>query len=145
MDATPDTPKFVAEDLRFTPPVRLRVNFDAYAKDREGGVSNIAIVLKVDGDQGEHFDGEPWTTVTRNFTEVSETMPPDVLAVANYSENSGLDQALVRAGVLEPKPVGEIQSGMVTIPLYRMTPQAFAAAQQACAKPKASAARRPAA
>jgi len=65
--------------------------------------------------------GEPWATATLNDNGY---IPPEgCVVIKDYSENTGLDCLLVKAGILEPAPAGVSAPGF---PVFRMTTE-FAA------------------
>lgn len=61
--------------------------------------------------------GEPYLTASVN---PSVPLPPDTLAVKNWSENNGVDDCLLCLGIIGDC-VGKIPSGFVTIPVYKLT------------------------
>jgi len=64
-------------------------------------------------------DGEPFATASVNLPDAP--CPPDELYIKNYAENSGIVQALVDAGVIQPDPTFQVQSGHVTVSRYPIT------------------------
>ena len=65
-------------------------------------------------------DGVPFITVSVNVSP----LPPDRAAIKNYSENEGVFEALIAAGLVTD--TGEtIRSGFVTCPVARFNPDDF--------------------
>lgn len=64
---------------------------------------------------------EPWATPTVNLPE--EALSPTETFIKDYSENAGLSEKLVLAGIIQPEPKRFIPSGFVQIPVYEFTPQ----------------------
>lgn len=62
-------------------------------------------------------NGEPWATATVNLP--NEFITENEVAVKDYSENKGVLQALIDAGIVY-EPVWSVQSGFVTIPVCRL-------------------------
>ena len=62
------------------------------------------------------FDGEPIAIATVNL---GEKLPKDLAYIKDYSENQGMLDALLKAGVVEDI-VGHKRSGYVMIPLCRL-------------------------
>ena len=61
-------------------------------------------------------DGLPYCTAT---ISVEQKLSEGEVAIKNYSENVGILQSLVSAGVIE-KPHSFIETGYVTIPLCKL-------------------------
>jgi len=61
--------------------------------------------------------GEPFATATVNLPEIN--LAQNEIAIKNYSENEGILQVLIDAGVIG-KPKYEIQSGFVSIPVCEL-------------------------
>jgi hypothetical protein len=83
---------------------RCSVKFTAYQNGR------TAIVLY-------DASGEEWTTATVNLPGAE--LAPDEVLVKDYSENVGMLQALVEAGIVEPTG-RTVRSGFVEIPVARL-------------------------
>ena len=49
-------------------------------------------------------------------------LPPDRIAIKNYSENEGIIDYLISLDMIEHDPVQLIQSGWVEIPIHKLTP-----------------------
>lgn len=62
-------------------------------------------------------NGEPMAKCTVNLPD--DHLGADEVAVKSYSENEGMVEALMAAGVIE-KPYRSIQSGHVQIPVCRL-------------------------
>lgn len=52
--------------------------------------------------------------------------PADCIAVKDWSENAGMVEALVHAGLIEPQPLAHIATGFVHARIHRLTPYAQA-------------------
>ena len=57
-------------------------------------------------------------------------LPPNVLAVKDWSENSGMADDLIKAGIIEEAVLGMEVSGFVMINHYKLTPGAEALRQK---------------
>lgn len=62
--------------------------------------------------------------ITTATTNTGRMLPDGTVAIKNWSENSGLDDDLVEAGILQKEPIGYIPSGMVEVPIYELTIEA---------------------
>jgi len=76
----------------------------------------------------ETLDGEPWSDATR---AVGTPIPPDCVAIKDYSENEGMLALLIKSGVVEAAPLASIPSGFVNLPVHRLTRAALAHAEGA--------------
>lgn len=63
------------------------------------------------------YNGEPVATITVNMPHL--TCPPGYTWIKNHSENEGIMEQLVEAGVLE-SPVADNPSGFVTVYLCKV-------------------------
>ncbi len=61
-------------------------------------------------------DGMPFATAT---VAVDDQLLEDEVAIKDYSENQGILDSLMNAGIIEP-PHEFIQSGFVTIPVCKL-------------------------
>jgi len=68
-------------------------------------------------------DGEPWLTVT---SAVATSLPADAIAVKDWSENEGVPQLLIQAGLIEALALTRIKASFVEVPVYRLTAAARA-------------------
>jgi len=68
------------------------------------------------------------TSQTHASINISHADVPDNdhIVVKAYSENAGMDSELVRLGLIQPVPVGFVNSGFITAPIHKLTPQAIA-------------------
>ncbi len=64
-------------------------------------------------------DGEPVATATVNVEGVSETLPESEVLIKDYSENEGMLDALVEAGLVEDTG-RRVRTGYVTVPVARL-------------------------
>lgn len=106
--------KFV--DARFGGSEEITISFERYIN---GGTTAIELM---------DADGIPYAPATCNFPGQIEE---DCVAVKNYSEGAGMPAILAECGVIEAEPCGWIESGFVRVPLYRLTDEAYEAAQKA--------------
>jgi hypothetical protein len=65
-------------------------------------------------------DGCPYATAT---VSLDAELEGDEVLIKNYSENAGMEEALLAAGVIVGEPVREITSGFVSIPVYKLAPE----------------------
>ncbi|MGP4074178.1 hypothetical protein ACTWQB_16875 [Piscibacillus sp. B03] len=79
------------------------VNVGRYVENQ-----NFAILL-------ENDDGE--VVATTNVT----SLMIGFVTIKNYSENMGIDQALIEANIIEEESYGQVPSGFVQIPIYKLT------------------------
>ena len=68
-------------------------------------------------------DGQPIATASVNI--VKADCPDDCIYVKDYSENEGMSNALNIAGIIEVTPIDMVESGYVTIGLYKLTDKAL--------------------
>ena len=61
-------------------------------------------------------DGMPWAVAS---VAIQEPLQPDEVAIKNYSENRGILDTLLEAGIIDP-PHREVSSGFVTIPICKL-------------------------
>ena len=62
-------------------------------------------------------DGMPWAVATVCLPD--QSLQPDEVALKTYSENRGILETLLDAGMIEP-PHRELSSGFVTIPICKL-------------------------
>lgn len=62
-------------------------------------------------------DHDPIATATVNIPRVP--LGPDEVIIKNYSENTGIEKPLIEAGIIGDKPLRYVQTGFVTVPVYR--------------------------
>lgn len=67
--------------------------------------------------------GELIAVATVNLPDYD--LPDGCVAVKNYSENEGMWEALVKAGIIEAEPRDFVNSGYVSIPIGVLTPRAL--------------------
>lgn len=65
----------------------------------------------------EEETGEYYMDATVNLPEVE--LAEDEVAIKNYSENEGILETLIEAGVVS-SPIRTVQSGWVTIPIVKV-------------------------
>lgn len=72
----------------------------------------IALSLVAAKDDGDVFEGEPIATATVNIPEA--TLKDDEVLIKDYSENKGMLQTLINAGIV--LPTGQtVKSGFVEV------------------------------
>lgn len=76
------------------------------------GRTAISLVSSIDGD--DVCKGEPIATATVNIPDVA--LSPDEVIIKNYSENEGVLDVLLKAGIVELSG-RTIKSGFVTMPI----------------------------
>ena len=81
-----------------------------FSIERYRNNDNTAIVIK------SKNDGQIMTA-TVNI----DKLPFNCVAIKDYSENSGIAEALVEAKVIEAEPYEYVPSGFVVIPIYKLT------------------------
>lgn len=64
-------------------------------------------------------DGDPVATATVNVEGVSENLPASQVLIKDYSENEGMLDALIRAGLVEDTG-RRVPTGYVTVPVARL-------------------------
>lgn len=93
---------------------KSKVVFGSYAYN-----ANTAIILM--GAEGTEYEGETIAVATANGT----TLPTDIVGIKTWSENKGIDEALIKANVIEPMPVNIEPTGYVNIIQYKLTDEAI--------------------
>lgn len=73
--------------------------------------------------------GERYATAS---THISQELPPDLVAIKDYSENTGIRQALIDAGIIQPEPWGWVDSGYVRVYIHPLSANALTAISGAC-------------
>ena len=68
-------------------------------------------------------NGNPIATATVN-PAVGGPLPKGVVAIKNWSENEGVEQALIEGGIIEAEPVAELEQGFVRINIFKLTQKA---------------------
>lgn len=63
--------------------------------------------------------GEPIAISTVNLVE--EALGPNEVIIKDYSENTGMREALINAGVIHPEELRRIETGFVTCPVHKLT------------------------
>jgi hypothetical protein len=76
------------------------------------GTGQAAIMLN------DAEDGSPVARATIHMPGLA--LPPEVVCIKDYSENEGMRQALIDAGIIEPEILTYIPSGYVTIPVVKL-------------------------
>jgi hypothetical protein len=67
----------------------------------------------------DHNTHEPIAVATVNIPEAP--LEDDQVIIKDYSENEGMKDALILAGIIKEEMVSEIQTGFVTCPVYELT------------------------
>lgn len=94
-------PVWVWPQVRQYPNNRLCIQLFSYAKDNQ-------------------FI-EPWATATVNLPD--QLLNPGEVFIKDYSENAGLLELLVRAKIIEPRPLKEVPSSFITVTAHKLTPE----------------------
>jgi len=92
-----------------------QVRFEEYADN-----NNVAIMV-VKPKKGRMREEELVTTATVN---TDTAIKPDFVAIKGWSENTGIEQALIDADVICPERLGAIRCGMAVAYVYELTPTA---------------------
>ena len=71
----------------------------------------------------DEIDGCFVATATANLHDVF--LKEDEVLIKNYSENEGMTESLIQAGIIEKEPTGTIKSGHVDISSYKLTKEAI--------------------
>lgn len=91
---------------------------------RYRSTQNIAVQLVVNNPDGtfeQAMHGEPMCMATTNLT----ALPDGQIAIKNWSENDGIVNSLVKAGLIEPEACGQIENDFVSAPVHKLTPGAI--------------------
>lgn len=115
-------PEFKLQDDRFSPAMALRAEFARYDNGR------AAVKLVVDGNQGDSFDGEPWSTASVNVPEAA--LEPWQVVIKDWGENQGMAAILIRSNLIQAQSVGALELNHVTAQIFAFTPQALEAIEQ---------------
>ncbi|EOI00708.1 hypothetical protein UAY_01811 [Enterococcus moraviensis ATCC BAA-383] len=91
------------------------VVFSSYADN-----GNTAIQLI--GAKGTDYEGELIATASVN-TDVS--LASNVVAIKGWSENEGMEAALIKSNVIDSKATGLITCGFVEAKIYQLTSEAI--------------------
>ena len=105
--------------------MQLNVNFNGfncYVEFGQYGNGNTAILLKDHEDDG---------TVAVATTNTGTEVPPNIVAVKDWSENSGMTAALVLFGVIEPERCRSEEIGFVDVEFYPLTGAALQELEEA--------------
>ncbi len=102
-------PKKLAAAVKFGP-----YECDAYETRYPSEAGGSKAIFLVDA-----RDGEPVATATVNVEGVSETLPESEVIIKDYSENEGMLDALVEAGLVEDMG-RRVRTGYVTVPVARL-------------------------
>lgn len=86
----------------------------AYETRYPSGAGGSKAIYLVDA-----HDGEPVATATVNVEGVSERLPASEVLIKDYSENAGMLDALVGAGLVEDTG-RRVPTGYVTVPVARL-------------------------
>ena len=83
-----------------------------------------AIILYEIMDNGRTDFSTPVATATVN---IDTQIPKDSIFVKDYSENSGMAEALIEASIIEPNYNASIKVGFVTVYAFKLTEKAIKA------------------
>lgn len=92
--------------------------------DRYVTTGNIALLLR------DARTGELAMRCTLNPSDRVRIADPYV-ALKVYSENEGIEEALIKAGIIEPPQVGEVIGRACVAPIYKLTDSAWNDAEKA--------------
>lgn len=81
--------------------------------------NNTAIVLMGIADD---YIGEIVGYATTNTDHI---LPVNIVAIKDYSENTGMAKALVEHGVIYPTPVNTVETGFIEVSFYLLTDEAM--------------------
>lgn len=68
-------------------------------------------------------DGSLVATATLNLSDAD--IKEDEVFIKNYSENEGMEDALIKAGIIEPEPFSFIKTNYVIIHCFKLTKKAI--------------------
>lgn len=100
-------------DPRYNNEHPIQLTYDRYA---------TTFNIRLDGTILNPEFPEPFATYSTNITE---SLPDDHVALKTWSEGTGTEQVLLRAGVIEGEVLGYVTSGFVEIPIYKLTERAI--------------------
>ncbi len=83
---------------------------------RSGGGNAIQLVAAADDPENEIYAGEPIATASINLPIALES---DEVIIKDYSENEGMVDALVAAGIIG-KPLRYVSSGFIEAPVCKL-------------------------
>ena len=86
------------------------------------------IAMQLIGALESEYPGQPIARATINVPE--ETLAADETIIKDWAENTGIETALIAAGVIEEDPVRHVMIGHVFAGVFRLTPSAIQAASQ---------------
>jgi hypothetical protein len=92
------------------------MNWDCKVIKQQYGNGRVALqlVAAVDDPNQDIFEGDAIATATVNMPEVA--LAPDEVIIKDYSENEGILDVLLKAGIVELTGK-QVQSGFVTCPI----------------------------
>lgn len=109
--------KWLIEDFRFGNQAPLEVVTGCYAQGR------LAIESLIESEPGFL---EPFARYTTNL---GGGTPEGHVYIKNWSEGEGVEEILLKAGIIEGDPVLFTASGFVMVPLYKVTDKFWAFAR----------------
>ena len=71
----------------------------------------------------DSVDKSPIATASVNITDLD--CPDDEVWIKDYSENTGMLDCLVKAGMVDPEPTSEAKGGFVTVHRFKLTSEAL--------------------
>jgi len=104
----------------------MNVQFKHWKCKAVGAVYNgngrAIILYEIMEEDGEVDFGSPVATATVN---IDADIPKDNIFIKNYSENSGMEEALIEAGIIEPGSNANVKAGFVTVYAFKLTEEAI--------------------
>jgi len=68
-------------------------------------------------------DDGPIATASVNIVDLD--CPDDQVWIKNYAENEGMEESLIKAGIIDPEPLLEADSAFVTVRRFKLTQEAL--------------------
>lgn len=115
-------------------PFRLRLTYiDCDAQPvftrYQNGQPAIQLVA-TDSERNRALDMGPGDPIATASVAMPEPPPPGSVWIKDWSENEGMAEALIAAGIIAPEPTAQLASGFVTACAYRLNPGALSPTTQ---------------
>lgn len=81
------------------------------------GRTALELVAFENDEENEIYEGEPIATCTVNIPDIE--LEADEVCIKNYSENEGMLEILVNAGIVKPTGI-YVETGFVSIPICKL-------------------------
>lgn len=101
---------------------KCEAQFEKYADNR-------SIAIQLIGDTDSDYPGELIATATVN---TGIALGKNVVGIKDYSENEGMAEALINAGIIQEEPELMIPTGFVWIPCHLLTEAAIQEVEKEC-------------